>query len=193
MIGRIRGELVHKSVASVIVETGGVGYEIVCPLTVLDHLPREGEACMLCIHTHVREDQITLFGFNDMDQRTLFRPLTTVTGVGPKLALACLGAMETSHLSTAIVEGDIKRLCTIPGIGKRSAERLALELKDKLHVGVVGRPAPKSAHLDDLESALRNLGYKTREVDKLIEGLREEAASMDFEALLREALGRLRG
>lgn len=192
MIGRLRGEVAHKSVEGAVVDVGGVGYDVRCPLTVMDRLPRVGEACTLSIHTHVREDQLVLYGFSTDDERALFRALIGVSGIGPKLALACLGGMDAERLVEAIVDEDVKRLTTIPGIGKRTAERIALELREKLRGRAGGpRPATKLDHLADLESALRNLGYKPKEVDKLVEGLRAEAAGLDFEALLREALRRL--
>ena len=194
MIGRLRGILALKSVESVLIDIQGVGYEVRCPLSVIDRLPRKSEPCTLSIHTHVREDQITLFGFIDSDQRALFRQLTTVSGIGPKLALACLGGLDSAALQRAIIDEDIKRLVGIPGIGKRTAERLVLELRDKLRktVPITSGPAPiTSSHLDDLSSALCNLGYKPKVVDTLLDGLREDAKDMDFEALLREALKRL--
>lgn len=193
MIGRLRGEVAFKSVEGAVIDVGGVGYDVRCPLTVVDRLPRVGEACTLSIHTHVREDQLVLYGFNNDDERALFRALTAVSGIGPKLALACLGGMDADTLTRAIVDEDIKRLSTIPGVGKRTAERIALELHEKLrgHVSTAARPEPLPDHLSDLESALRNLGYKPRDVEKLVEGLRAQAEGMDFEALLREALKRM--
>lgn len=199
MIGRLRGCLARKSVESVIVEIGGeasaVGYEVFCPLSVLDRLPPEGEVCILSIHTHVREEQLALFGFIDDEERGLFRMLIGVTGVGPKLALACLSGLPGTKLARAIVDKDVRRLSSIPGIGKRSAERLVLELSDKIEKRRMAEASsPTTAHsasLDDLDSALRNLGYKAKDVDKLIEDLGPRAADMGFEDLLREALQRV--
>jgi len=194
VIGRLSGRIARKGVEAVLVEVGGVGYEVVCPLSVLDVLPREGEPGVLAIHTHVREDQIRLFGFVDEEQRALFRLLISVSGIGPRLALACLSAMTPQHFSTAVVDEDVRRLSTIPGIGRRTAERLVLELREKIQrVAISAQAPPRTAHLDDLESALRNLGYKAKAVEKLLTGLREEAEDLDFEALLREALRRLNG
>lgn len=191
MIGRLAGTLVDKSAGGVLLDVGGVGYEVGCPLTVLDVLPRTGAAATLWIHTYVRDDQLTLFGFADRDQRRLFRQLIAVSGIGPKLALACLSGMDADGLASAIANGDVRKLSSIPGIGKRTAERLVLELKDK--VGVIpGRAAPQSSHVADLQSALTNLGFKAKEIDTLIAGLGDDAHTMDFEALLREALRRLR-
>jgi holliday junction DNA helicase RuvA len=192
MIGHLRGRLAHKSVDGIVVDVGGVGYEIFCPLTVLDRLPPEGQECVLSIHTHAREDQLALFGFIDRDERALFRMLTSVTGIGPKLGLTCLSGLSAGDLSTAIADADVKKLSSIPGIGKRTAERLILELKDKVgRVATPGRPRTGNAHLEDLDSALRNLGYRAKEVESLTAGLAKDAAGMDFEALLRLALQRL--
>ncbi len=193
MIGRLRGEVARKAVESVLIDVGGVGYEVVCPLTVLDELPRKNQQRTLSIHTYVREDQITLFGFLGDEQRALFRMLIGVNNVGPKLALACLSAMTPDQVSEAIASEDLRKLSGIPGVGKRTAERLVLELREKVQkVTIAARsPSPASGHLDDLESALRNLGYKGKAVDQLIEGLRDEAGELGFEGLLREALRRL--
>ncbi|MCB9523330.1 MAG: Holliday junction branch migration protein RuvA [Myxococcales bacterium] len=197
MIGLLRGELAVKSPTAVVLDVGGVGYEVVCPLTVLDNLPPTGGRCTLVIHTHVREDQITLFGFATQDERALFRQLVAVSGIGPRLAVACLSGMTAEALIRALVDGDVKRLSSVPGIGKRTAERMVLELQEKVHPpagsrAAAGLPAPSPA-LDDLDSALRNLGYRAKDVESLIDGLRAEAPAMTFEQLLREALKRLNG
>ena len=194
MIGRLSGTLVQKHVEAIIVDVGGVGYEVLCPLTVLERLPPEGSACTLSIHTHVREDQISLFGFSTVDERGLFRQLIAVTGVGPKLALTCLSGLKAEVFARAVVESDVKKLSGIPGIGKRTAERLILELKDKLAkltLGGAAVPAPRTAHLDDLQSALCNLGYRVKDVELLVGQLSNESVESSFEGLLREALKRL--
>jgi len=196
MIGRLSGTLALKQVESVLVEVGGVGYEVHCPLTVLEVLPPEGGACALWIHTHVREDQIALFGFGTPDERALFRLLIAVTGIGPKLALACLSGLKAEAFARAIVDGDLKKLSGIPGVGKRTAERLVLELRDKLSRLTLGSAAPpprRTAHLEDLQSALCNLGYRAKDVEVLVAKLTEESMEASFEGLLREALKRLNG
>lgn len=195
MIGRLRGRLVQKQVEEVIVEAGGVGYAVQCPLTVLEALPPEGSEATLVVHTHVREDALVLFGFCTADERQLFRLLIGTSGIGPKLALACLSGLDAERLARAIVDEDTKALALIPGIGKRTAERIILELKEKVRRVAPGRPAvaPATVRLDDLASALRNLGYAPKEVDKLIAGLSEQAGGLSFEELLREALRRLAG
>jgi Holliday junction DNA helicase RuvA len=197
VIGRLSGVLVQKQVEAVILEANGVGWEVHCPLSVLERLPPEGQVCVLSIHTHVREDQIALYGFQTAEERALFRLLISVTGVGPKLAMACLGGLRAEDFARAIVGEDLKRLSSIPGVGKRTAERLVLELKDKLGRVTLTTPTTKasagSAHLADLQSALTNLGYRPRDIELLVGGLEKEAATLGFEALLREALKRLTG
>jgi Holliday junction DNA helicase RuvA subunit/crossover junction endodeoxyribonuclease RuvC len=147
MIGRLSGTLVQKQVEAVVIDVGGVGYEVLCPLTVLERLPPEGATCVLSIHTHVREDQISLFGFSTPDERALFRQLIAVTGIGPKLAVACLSGLKAEAFARAVVDNDLKKLSGIPGVGKRTAERLVLELKDKLARTTLGGAAvPAPAH-----------------------------------------------
>ena len=191
MIGRLRGTVAEKGADGVLIDVGGVGYQLQCPLTVVDRMPRTGQECTLAIHTHVREDQITLFGFTDVDQRRMFRLLIGVNNVGPKIGLACLSGMDDNLLRGAISTGDIKRLSAVPGIGKRTAERIVLELQDK--VGPTGGvPASRHPAFDDLQSALTNLGYKSKDVDSLIAELGPAVENQTFEQLLREALKRLR-
>ena len=191
MIGRLKGEVVDKGMESVVLDVNGVGYDVVCPLTVLEHIPPLGKIATLAIHTHVREDQITLFGFADTTQRTVFRQLISISGVGPKIGLACLSGMNADALTSAIASGDVKRLCTIPGLGKRTSERIVLELREKVG-GLAAAQTAQTGALQDLESALKNLGYKAKDVDQLIQEVAPKAESMSFEELLREALRSLR-
>ena len=191
MIGRLAGRVLEKGMESIVLDVGGVGYDVTCPLTVLQKMPPSGESTSLAIHTHVREDQITLFGFNDAEQRKLFRQLISISGVGPKIGLACLSGMDADALSHAIGQGDAKRLTSIPGLGKRTSERIVLELRDKVGGLAAARPAQSNA-LVDLESALKNLGYKPKDVERLTSELAPTSSEMSFEELLREALQRLR-
>ncbi len=194
MIGRLAGTLVQKQVEAVVIDIGGVGYEVTCPLTVLERLPPEGGTCVLSIHTHVREDQIALFGFSTGEERTLFRLLIAVSGIGPKLAVACLSGLKAEAFARAVVDGDLKKLSGIPGVGKRTAERLVVELRDKLAKLQLGGAAPTTApahHLDDLQSALCNLGYRVKDVETLVAEMSRSAVDQSFEGLLREALRRL--
>ena len=194
MIGRLTGTLAEKTVEAVLIDVGGVGYEVHCPLTVLERMPPSGATAALFVHTHVREDQIALFGFNSSEERALFRMLIAVTGVGPKLATVCLGGLPAETLARAIIDNDLKRLSSIPGIGKRTAERLVLELRDKLAKsgGVMTPRTPStSGHLEDLQSALVNLGYRSNDVGLIIAALQKESPTASFEELLRLALKRL--
>ncbi|MGC6418121.1 MAG: Holliday junction branch migration protein RuvA [Bradymonadia bacterium] len=191
MIGQLHGQVVDKDMERVLLDVAGVGYEIACPLTVLDRVPPKGNEATLAIHTHVREDQITLFGFSSFPERQIFRQLISISGIGPKIGLACLSGMDRDALISAITSGDVKRLTTIPGLGKRTAERLILELRDKLG-GLAVAAKPNSTNLSDLESALKNLGYKAKDVENLCTDLAKDSADLSFEALLREALKRLR-
>ena len=190
MIGHITGKLILKGAEFIIVEAQGIGYEMICPLTVLEKLPIEGENCSLAVKTHVREDQITLFGFTNFEERRLFEHLTSVSGIGPRLAVACLSGMNSDHIKEAIIDGNIKRLSSIPGIGKKTAERMILELRSKFEKAYVLEAAqPQSSMiLNDLQSALLNLGYKSKEIQKYVESIKDKANEMSFEELLRGAL-----
>ena len=191
MIGRLRGKVADKGAEGVLLDVGGVGYQLQCPLTVIDRMPRVDQECTLSVHTHVREDQITLFGFTDNDQRRLFRMLISVSNVGPKIGLGCLSGMDEDQLRGAISAGDVKRLSSVPGIGKRTAERIILELQDKMGP-IRGASSSNRAAFDDLQSALTNLGYKAKDVDALINDFGPDAADKSFEELLREALVKLK-
>ena len=191
MIGQLKGTVISKDMESIILDVSGVGYEVSCPLTVLDQLPPSGMSATLSIHTHVRDDQITLFGFANVDERRLFRLLISISGVGPKIGLACLSGLDANTLVGAIGGGDIKTLTTVPGLGKRTSERIVLELREKVGGLAVAARQPNRI-LDDLESALKNLGYKTKEVDQLCSDLASDSKDTNFEGLLKEALKRLR-
>jgi Holliday junction DNA helicase RuvA len=195
MIGWLRGRLVEKHPDRLIVDVGGVGYEVHVPLSTFYTLPEPGARVELRIRTHVREDQIALFGFSAALEQQLFDRLIGVSGIGPRLALAVLSGIEPDDLVRAVRAADIARLTGIPGIGKKTAERIVLELKDKLPAGAAPVPAgaaPAPAASDqraDLISALVNLGYQRqaaeRAVDAALEALGPGAA---FEAALRQAL-----
>ena len=192
MIAQLRGVIAQKTATGIVLDVQGVGYDVLCPLTVLDWLPPTGSDAQLCIHTHVREDQITLFGFRSPSEKGVFRLLISISGIGPKLGLACLSGLGPDELSTAIATDDIKRLSSIPGVGKRTAERMVLELKNKVGPVAHSETRKKSSMLDDLSRALKNLGYKDKEVDQLIESLDTKPEESSFEVLLREALSKLR-
>ncbi len=184
MIGRIAGTLAEKNPPQVVVVAGGVGYEIDVPMSTFYHLPRTGEAVELLTHLVVREDAHLLFGFLTAGERTAFRQLIKVSGVGPKVALAVLSGLSVEDLAAAVAAEDAARLTRVPGIGKKTAERLVLELRDKLPSGAA---ASKSAapHGPDVLNALLGLGYNAREAAIAIRDLPPDLALADA---IRQAL-----
>jgi Holliday junction DNA helicase RuvA len=191
MIGRLEGKIADKSAEGVLIDAGGVGYDVALPLSTLASLPPMDDRITLWIHTHVREDELKLFGFADRQDRTAFRTMLKVGGVGPKVALAVLGALSGDQLARVVDAGDAKRLTAIPGIGKKTAERIILELGGKLDLkrrgaASAGVPAP----LEELSSALRNLGFKPAVVERAIAQIAkdDDSASQPFEDLLRRGL-----
>src|SRR6201994_2376249 len=174
MIAHLRGRLLSKSPNQAILECAGVGYDVTISVATFSALPNEGTDATLHIHTHVREDQIALFGFSETQEKRLFEKLLTISGIGPKLAITVLRGIDASRLVTAIRSGDHATLTKIPGIGKKTAERVVLELKDKLDdmTGIApAQPAAPSlgAVADDVLSALVNLGYARPIAQKAIE------------------------
>jgi Holliday junction DNA helicase RuvA len=193
MIGSIKGNILEKDRETVLVDVGGVGYEISLPLSTLASLPKVGETISLHIHTHVREDDLKLFGFMSKNDKVAFQTMLKVSGVGPKLALAVLGGLSGSELSSTIGKGDAKRLSAIPGIGKKTAERMILELSGKLVSEDRGAAAPSGAIFNDLGSALQNLGFRAAQVERVLGDIRtRERGDEPFEVLLREALALLK-
>lgn len=196
MIALLRGELAYKSIDHVIIDTGGVGYRLFIPLSTFYALPDTGEVRLL-VHTHVREDALLLFGFFTPAEKEMFATLIGISGIGPKLALNILSHIPVIELQTAVLAGDIKRLSTLPGIGKKTAERLVLELRDKiapatLPVGSQLSTAPSpgkilSDPLADVISALVNLGYKDTHARKVLETM-EIAQDAPMEEILKGAL-----
>ena len=192
MIGRLSGKVVEKTAEGAVIDTGGVGYDVTLPLSALVALPTLGEQATLWIHTHVREDELKLIGFSSGQDREAFRELLKVNGVGPKVALAVLGALSSGELARAIDAGDVKRLSAIPGIGKKTAERIVLELGGKLKIGGEGSAPVAPSELAEVGSALRNLGFKPARVDAVIAELGRAGACGAFEDLLRLGLSRLK-
>src|ERR1019366_6136228 len=190
MIGSLRGKLIEKRPNQVLLDVGGVGYLVQIPLSTFAGLGALHEEATLLIHTHVREDQFNLFGFFTAREKHCFELLISASGVGPSLALKILSGMGIEELVPAIRKGDLAQLVRIPGVGRKTAERMVVELRDKLaavDVRETGKPATRSQLESDVASALVNLGYDARSVEKAIEkaGL---AADTDFEKLLRAAL-----
>jgi Holliday junction DNA helicase RuvA len=196
MIAHLRGKLIHKEPGQAIVEAAGVGYDVAISVPGFTALPSLGNEVALHIHTQVSDDQIALFGFLDREEKRLFERLITVSGVGPKLAIKMLSGLSADRTVQAIRAQDHAQLTRIPGVGKKLAERLVLELKDKLDDFAVA-PAPKSvqgAAVDDVLSALVNLGYQRAAAEKAIEqaAAKEKSAVEDFDALFRAALKLIR-
>jgi Holliday junction DNA helicase RuvA len=205
MIGRLTGHIVDEGDGTaVVVDVGGVGYEVTVPLGTRGRLGApDGAAVTLHVHTHVREDALQLFGFASFDEREAFRVLISISNVGPKLALAVLGALSVHELAATVARGDASKLTAIPGVGKKTAERLVLELKGKLAAsaprpaggGAAGPagPLPSGKNVDLLLGALTRMGYRPAEAERTIAAL---GASRDLEAeplgdLVRDALSLL--
>jgi Holliday junction DNA helicase RuvA len=193
MIGHLRGKIADKRPNQVVVDVGGVGYEVFIPLSTFYALGDLHQDVNLLIHTHVREDQLALYGFVTSREKHLFELLLSASGVGPVLALKILSGMSVEELLPAIRAGDLVRLTTIPGVGRKTAERIVVELRDKLAVMEAPelRPAaqPGRTQLDaDVISALTNLGYDQRVAEKAVEDARSGGAEASFEALLRATL-----
>jgi Holliday junction DNA helicase RuvA len=191
MIARLRGTLIEKSPSRIVVDAGGVGYDVMVPLSTFYGLGEAGATVALRIHTHVREDVIALFGFATPLEQDLFERLIAISGIGPKLALAVLSGIDPAELVRAIRTQDVARLTRIPGVGKKTAERIGLELKDRLPQAAEpsGGPAPGAEDVrSDLLSALTNLGYKGAVAEKAVDAAVRKTPDASFEALLRDVL-----
>jgi holliday junction DNA helicase RuvA len=195
VIAQISGTLAQKIPGEIIIDVGGVGYQILIPLSVFYQLPDIGASVSMQIHTHVREDALQLFGFNDLAEKQVFLMLISVSGIGPKLAVNILSGIPAEELARALKEGDQVRLLAIPGVGRKLAERMIVELKDKFAAlspaGVESaKPVIGSQVMQDAVSALVNLGYKRPEAEKMV---REVLKSGDgsLENVLKDTLRRL--
>lgn len=201
MIGHLKGQLLHKKPNLVVVDVHGVGYEVQIPLTSFYELPSEGNEVALKIYTHVREDQISLFGFHTQREKDLFLKLISISGIGPKLGISILSGAKVEELAQAIAEGNLARLTAIPGIGRKTAERLVLELKSQVTPFLLAeqvqavREAGKSDGLqEDVLSALVNLGYPRAAAEKAFSlTVRSGECERTFEELLKRTLRRLAG
>jgi Holliday junction DNA helicase RuvA len=192
MIAHLRGKLIDKQPGQAIVEAGGVGYDVAISVPTFTMLPGVGAEASLHIHTQVTDDAISLFGFHDRDEKRLFERLITVSGVGPKLAIKMLSGLQPERAVQAIRAQDHAQLTRIPGVGKKLAERLVVELKDKLDDFAVAPVVAgvKGAAVDDVLSALVNLGYQRPAAEKAIEQAvnKDEALAGNFDGLFRGAL-----
>ena len=198
MIALLRGTLIEKSPNQAIVEAGGVGYDVMIPVSTFTGLPDAGAEVRLKIHTHVREDALLLYGFLTADEKTLFERLIGVSGIGPKLGVTILSGLPAGELIRAIRGGEVEKLVRIPGIGKKTAERMVLELRDKLAAPLADGPAAEHAPaLSDVErdvlSALTNLGCARPAAEAALRKVRATRPELTaFEAMFRTALEMVR-
>jgi Holliday junction DNA helicase RuvA len=199
MIAHLRGTLIAKRPNQAIVEAGGVGYDVIVPVSTFTALPGDGAEVRLHIHTHVREDALQLFGFATTEEKSLFEKLIAVSGIGPKLAVTILSGLAVNDLVSAIRNGQVEMLVRIPGVGKKTAERVALELRDKLEgvtpaAAAPGQPPPAllSAVDQDVLSALVNLGCQRAAAETAIRKAKAAGSPTEFEPLFRRSLELLR-
>jgi Holliday junction DNA helicase RuvA len=203
MIARISGTLVYKYITHAIVDSQGVGYRIFIPLTTFYELPDIGESVTLNVHTHVRQDAISLFGFYTQEERDMFQLMIAVSGIGPKLAINILSGISVGELIRAVNEGDLHRMVSIPGVGKKMAERVILELKDKVlklhkeerNLDTARAPASTEELIkEDALSALVNLGYKSQAASEALEKvIKQYPEDITVEVLLKKTLRVLSG
>ena len=186
MIAHLRGKLMQKDPARLIVDVNGVGYEVFVPLTTFTALPETGSEVSIDIHTHVREDLIALYGFSTRRERNIFEKLMTISGIGPKLAVTILSGGSVEDLVGAIKRGDLARLTAIPGVGKKTAERIILELKDKLQD--FAEAQPKTSAEADVLSALENLGYNRALAESALRRAVDGDRDAAFDVLFKRAL-----
>jgi Holliday junction DNA helicase RuvA len=202
MIARISGTLIYKHVTHVVVDAHGIGYRVFVPLTTFYELPDIGQPVDLNIHTHVKQDSINLFGFYTNEERDVFQLMISVTGIGPKLALNILSGISARELIKAVSHGNLSRLVNIPGVGKKMAQRLVIELRDKVlkltSDEVVGEPGGKMTAdelmKEDIMSALINLGYKSHNVREILDRVFNESKEvLTLDVLLKKTLKILAG
>ncbi len=194
MIASITGRLKRKATDYLIVDVAGVGYQVQVSLSTYYGIPDDGEEVSLFIHTHMREDSLSLFGFLTQEEKDMFLLLMGVSGIGPKLALAILSSMPVADLSSAILAADDSTLRAIPGIGKKTAARMVLELKDKIILMMPKAATPSSTSTvlsddgEDVIAALVNLGYKKPQAEEAVRKVRDGRPGLTIEELIREAL-----
>ena len=197
MIAHLKGKLTHKSPVAIIIDVNGVGYQVFVPLSTFYALPELESEISLGIHTHMREEALKLFGFYTIDEKIIFEKLITINKVGPKLALTILSGMPPADILSTINSNDIVKLSTIPGIGRKTAERLILEMRDKLDglsldFVVTKDPSPKKGLFDDALSALVNLGYKKSQAELTLKKVYAESAEDNsIENLIKDSLNLL--
>jgi Holliday junction DNA helicase RuvA len=194
MIASLSGKLRRKGTDYLIVDVSGVGYQVQVPLSTYCGIPEKGDDVSLHIHTHLREDSLSLFGFLSEAEKDMFLLLMGVSGIGPKLALAVLSSLSVGDLSCALETSDDARLCAIPGVGKKTAARMVLELKDKIKhlVPSFSKASPTAAagagDVEDVISALVGLGYKKPQAEEVVKSINNDRPGLAIEELIREAL-----
>ncbi len=201
MIAHLSGKLIDRHATSVVLDVGGVGYEVTIPVTTFYDLEEAGQTVSLRIYTHVREDTLQLFGFKTLRERELFQMLISVSGIGPKSGVAMLSGMSADEIITAIRTNNLARLTSIPGVGKKTAERLVLDLRDKMaalsspaleeqFAATTGAktPASEDALREDALSALTNLGYQRAAAERAITNAMQEGGDLSVEVILRRSL-----
>lgn len=191
MIAQLTGRVAGKAATACIIEAGGIGFRLFMSTSSLSHLPAEGDEVTVFTHLHVREDELTLFGFESLEEQELFEKLITVSGVGPKVALSALSALAPADLAGAVAREDDALIASVPGIGKKTAQRIIIELKDKLGAGELNpRAGARGGASTEATDALVSMGFSTGEVAVALKGY--EGAD-DAQAMLRHALKRLGG
>jgi holliday junction DNA helicase RuvA len=194
MIAHIRGRLLSKHPNQAIVEAAGVGYDVTISVSTFSDLPAPGGEVALHIHTHVREDALALYGFLRQSEKQIFEKLISVSGIGPKLAITILSGMPADEMAGAIRGNDVAKLTRIPGIGRKTAERMVLELRDKLPKEALGEPATLPAITpveEDVLSALMNLGYQRAAAERALTSVSRNGKAASFEVMFRESLAML--
>jgi holliday junction DNA helicase RuvA len=194
MIAHIRGRLLSKHPNQAIVEAAGVGYDVTISVPTFSELPAPGGEVALHIHTHVREDALALYGFLRQSEKQIFEKLISVSGIGPKLAITILSGMPADEMAGAIRGNDVAKLTRIPGIGRKTAERMVLELRDKLPKEAFGEPAtlPSITPVEeDVLSALMNLGYQRAAAERALTSVSRNGKAASFEVMFRESLAML--
>src|SRR5215813_1449615 len=193
MIALLRGVLLEKHPNQAVVDVGGVGYDVTIPVSTFSHLPEAGAEVRLRVHTHVREDALALYGFLTVDEKALFEKLISVSGIGPTLAVKILSGLAAPDLILSIRRGEVEKLVKLPGVGKKTAERMVLELRDKLPA-VTGEeaaapPAESLSPIDqDVLSALLNLGCARPQAETAVRKAKAAGPAIEFEPLFRRAL-----
>jgi len=192
MIAYLKGTLVQKTPSKITIDVGGVGYCVWIPLSTYIALSETNEIIELFIHTHMTDSSLALYGFSSDEQRQIFLKLIGISGIGPKIALNILSGIETTDLEEAIQQSDVARISLIPGIGKKTAMRIALELQEKLEKKEQVFEIQSIQEKEDLISALMNMGFKRKEVERIVEAaIKANPAESGFEILLRDSLRRL--